>query len=332
MAASPRDAGSPPTGNGPEGGERPTLPAILRVVLYLLLLSTLVGLVAQAALRVIAPEAAAALAEGETDIDIPFDQALMVQAALLPLILLVTVLFVRRVDGGTLASIGLDRPIGLQRFIGWIAGIAALVPLAWLGLAALASGVRFGGWNHELTSQASSLGPLGTPLFYLFGFLIVAVAEEAVLRGYVYSALASRYRWINAAGASAALFALLHVSNPGIRPVALLNIFLVGLLLAALRRTTGSIYPGAIGHAVWNFVLGCVLSQPLSGLVTYPMLDLELGSGEDVPVHVTGGTYGPEASILITSLLVPLVFLVVMKAAALDDEDGEPPAGAETDG
>lgn len=329
MAASPQDAGSPPPDNTPEGGVRPSLPAILRVVLYLILLSTLIGLVAQATLRIVAPEAAAALADGETDIDIPFDQALMVQAALLPLILLVTVFFVRRVDGGSLASVGLDRPVGLERTILWVIGVAMVVPIAWLGLAALAGGVRFGGWHADLAERASGFGPVGTPMLYLLGFLVVAVAEETVLRGYVYGTLASRYRWINAAGASAALFALLHAGDPGIRPVALLNIFLVGLLLAALRRTTGSIYPGAIGHAVWNFVLGCLLSQPLSGVVVYPLLDLELGGGDEVPVHVSGGDYGPEASILITSLLVPLVFLVVMKAAALEEEDAVSPADAD---
>jgi membrane protease YdiL (CAAX protease family) len=315
MSASPRDAESPQDG-GP-----PTLPAILRVVLYLLLLSTLIGLVANLALRVVAPDVAAALAAGERDVDIPLDLALMVQAALLPLILLVTAFFVRRIDGGSLADIGLGRITGLAQTNLQVAGIAMLVPMAWLGLAAFAGGVRFGGWHANLAQQSSGLAQLVTPLLYGFGFLVAALAEETVLRGYVYGALASRYRWINAAGASAALFALLHFGNPGVGPVALLNTFLIGLLLAALRRTTGSIYPGAIAHAVWNFALGCLLAQPLSGIAAYPIFDLQLGDGGEIPVHVSGGAYGPEASILITSLLVPLVFLIVMKAAALEEED-----------
>lgn len=299
------------------------LPAVLRVALFLFLVTTLLGLGTQALLPFVAPDAAAAIktqenqARGEV-IDISLGHALAVQALLLPLVLLATAFFLRRVDRLPLASIGLRLGPGALR-VGLGAGaISMLVPCLWLVLAALVGGVRFNGW-HALDPGSARGARAATLALYVLGFTVAALAEEIILRGYVYSTLARRYRWINAAGTSAALFALMHLGNPGVGPIALLNTFLIGMLLAAVRESSGSILPAVLAHALWNTMLGCVLSQPLSGIAAESMIDLQVGGN----AYVTGAAYGPEASILVTGLLVPLLFLAVIHAAGGDDAANE---------
>ncbi|MFY9825261.1 MAG: CPBP family intramembrane glutamic endopeptidase [Thermoanaerobaculia bacterium] len=224
----------------------------------------------------------------------------------------VTQIFVRALDRRGLASLGVRWPAG-----GWRRVVRDLVTLS-LGAAALVTGwalvilalparlaaFHLGGLSVNLTAGRPwwplprvFLFPL---LFFLF--LIQAGMEELVVRGYVYRALRERWRAGAAALGSSALFALLHAWNPGVGAVALVNILLAGLILAALVERSGSLWGATVAHGTWNFTISCLLSLPVSGFSVFHLLSVSL-SGDP---QVTGGGFGPEGSLALTALGLPL--------------------------
>lgn len=321
----------PPAGvPGPEGSNRPSsgsgtpgppvVPAMLRAVLYLLFIVILLAVGMNAALSIVAPEAADAIKD-DPSYTLGLGQTLAVQALLLPLVLLGTAFFVRRVDHRSLSWIGMSMTPAARRGIVLVTIVAAAAPLVWLMLVAIAADVRLLGMV-----PATDALPFGRLVLFLGGFAIAALAEEIMLRGYVFTVLEGRYGFINAAGSSAALFALLHGGNPAVGPVAMINTFLLGLLFGALRFRTGSIVPCTVAHATWNVMVACVLSLPLSGIDSPHIFAVEVSGN----AYATGGGYGPEASLILTGILVPLVFVAVLWAG--DEATGDEATGDEETG
>jgi membrane protease YdiL (CAAX protease family) len=124
-----------------------------------------------------------------------------------------------------------------------------------------------------------------------------------VVRGYIYRALKERWRWWVSALMSSLLFSLLHIFNPDVSWVALINIVLAGVILALLVERSGSLWSAVLAHGVWNFAVACLLSLPVSGISMFRLLDLSI-EGEGL---LTGGKFGPEGSLLLTLLAVLLI-------------------------
>lgn len=90
-------------------------------------------------------------------------------------------------------------------------------------------------------------------------------------------------------------FSSVHEHNPGITPLAGVNIALAGLLLGQLCWNGGALW-GAWGtHLGWNLSLA-LLGLPVSGLALVPG-PLGFGLGGAVPGLLTGGSFGPENSL-----------------------------------
>jgi membrane protease YdiL (CAAX protease family) len=241
------------------------------------------------------------------------NEVLLLAIALsIPPVLGATLLFVRFLDGRTLASLGARWPAGgrraaLRQLVTVPLGTLALLG-GWLALllilpAPLAE-VRLAGLDPAFVS-----GPAWWPfapglllLVLLLGFLLQAGLEEWVARGYVYRALKDAWRPRAAALASSLVFALLHAANPDVSPLALLNVLLAGMILAALVERSGSLWSAVLAHGVWNFAVACLLSLPVSGVRIFHLLDVTLAGDE----RLTGGAFGPEASLLLTALSLPL--------------------------
>jgi membrane protease YdiL (CAAX protease family) len=224
----------------------------------------------------------------------------------------VTQIFVRFFDGRNLASLGVRWPTG-----GWRTAVRELVTLS-LGSAALAvswlllllalparlAALHVRGLSGDLAT-GRPWWPLPPVLLFpvlFFLFLIQAGIEELVVRGYVYHALRERWRAGAAALGSSVLFSLLHAANPEIDAVALINIVLAGLILAALVERSGSLWGATIAHGVWNFAVSCLVSLPVSGFSVFHLLSVAVTGDR----QVTGGGFGPEGSLLLTALGLPL--------------------------
>lgn len=225
-----------------------------------------------------------------------------------PPLLGVTWLFVHYLDRRNLASIGARWPVGgrgmaLRQLATMPLGVLALLgcwALLILAFPLELGAIRFGG-----LSATFSTGPAWWPLppvlllvLLLVLFLLQGGVEEWIVRGYIYRALKERWRPFWAALASSVLFALLHALNPNVSVIALLNIILAGLILAALVERSGSLWGATIAHGFWNFAVACLLSLPVSGIRLFHVLDVSLSGDETL----TGGSFGPEGSLVLTLL------------------------------
>jgi membrane protease YdiL (CAAX protease family) len=243
-----------------------------------------------------------------------------------PPVLGATWLFVRYFDRRDLASIGIRWPEGGRRTAWWQLATTSLWVFAllgvWLALMALLAEVRFGGLSERLR-EPSPGWPAPQILLLaalLLGFLIQGGLEELIVRGYIYRALKERWRPWLAALASSVLFSLLHAANPNVSWVALVNIVLAGLILAALVERSGSLWSATIAHGVWNWGVACVFSLPVSGVRIFRLFDVSVaGDG-----RLTGGAFGPEGSLALTLLALLLALALWWPARRRGPEDTPP--------
>lgn len=175
--------------------------------------------------------------------------------------------------------------------------------LAGLGVAVLLYAVGFGTSLLMGTVEIASVqwiprDLLGTLLF----FLLVAVTEEVMLRGFVLGRMlsAGMNRFV-ALFLSSALFSAMHLFNPNFALLPFVNILLAGCLLGASFLYTRNLCFPVVLHWFWNWLQGPVLGYEVSGMNSgETLLTLRL-TGSDL---LTGGSFGFEGSLLCTVLLV----------------------------
>lgn len=147
----------------------------------------------------------------------------------------------------------------------------------------------------------------GESFFLSMGLMImVAIYEELAFRGYIMGNLMKSVPPAAALLISALIFAIFHGSNPNNSWLALVNVFLAGVLLGMNYLFTRNLW-FAIGlHFCWNFVQGPVLGYEVSGL-SLPSILTQIQNG---PELLTGGRFGFEGSILDTILSLIAIAIV----------------------
>lgn len=201
-----------------------------------------------------------------------------------------------------LGSIGLvlDRRWARESALGASIGVAAM--LAITGLIYAAGGV------HLTLDPARSLGAL---LSATWVFLFVSLFEEMLFRGFVFQ------RFIAGAGAWIAMivlavgFAVAHWDNPGmtgaVKVWAMVDTGLGAIVLGlGYLRTRSLAFPVGF-HFAWNWTQGGLLGFDVSGLDQAGWLKPML---LDRPEWVTGGGFGPEASVFAVIVDLTLIGLL----------------------
>ncbi len=176
-------------------------------------------------------------------------------------------------------------------------GEAAMAPrklAAGLGMGAAAILVpvvlclALGWFAFEVTSDAIWLTSSMSAALVL---LPAALFEELLVRGYGFGVIMERFGAIAAVVVSSALFALLHLTNPGATAQSLLAVALAGVWLAMVRLATDSLWAAFAAHFAWKAVMALVLHAKVSGFAfatpRYRMIDTG-------PAWATGGGWGPE--------------------------------------
>lgn len=135
-------------------------------------------------------------------------------------------------------------------------------------------------------------------------FVIQGAAEEVLTRGLIFQVVGRRYGvWVGVL-ISALIFGLLHLGNPNTSSIAIANLFLAGLLFSLYALNEGTIWGACALHSIWNWTMGNLLGLEVSGIEfaadTAALLDLQ----ETGPDHITGGAFGPEGGLVVTSALV----------------------------
>ena len=205
-----------------------------------------------------------------------------------------------RVEGRRLLNYGYAGRAKLSRFLwgcvwGFIALSVLVVTLWRTHLLAFDAGRLHGAtaWKYALA--------------WLAVFVVVAIFEESLLRGYLQYTLTRGVGFWWGALLMSIVFGAIHGSNKGESPVGLFSAGAVGLVFCISLWYTGSLW-WAIGfHASWDWAQSYFYGTPDSGLVTRGHLLTEHPVG---PLLWSGGPTGPEGSLYIVPLLLVMALLM----------------------
>jgi membrane protease YdiL (CAAX protease family) len=138
------------------------------------------------------------------------------------------------------------------------------------------------------------------------------VHEELLFRGYFFQKLLHRHRAF-ALVFVALLFAALHARNTSVTALALVNIFLGGLLLGlAYERYYRLWFPIGL-HLSWNLMSGPILGHEVSGYEGLETLFVERGGGS---WWLTGGDFGIEGSLLMTAVEIAALIVLARRISS----------------
>lgn len=141
----------------------------------------------------------------------------------------------------------------------------------------------------------------------LFG----AVSEELVFRGILFQMALEKKSEIAVTFAFSGSFALLHLLNPNINILGLINIFLAGILLSVMFLRTYSLWLPIGFHFGWNFWQSVILDSPISGI--YFGLHLFRTKLTEFNQIIFGGNFGIEGGIVSSFALCIFLFITLKR-------------------
>lgn len=157
--------------------------------------------------------------------------------------------------------------------------------------------------------QPVGISAIASVLVILFGWIIQGATEEIVTRGWLLNVLSTKYNIGVGLLISSTLFGLMHLTNPNVNYIAVINIILVGLFYGLYVIKTNDLWAVCGMHSAWNFAQGNIFGFKVSGL------DVSVGSLIDLNLvgsdFVTGGIFGPEAGITATFILLASIGILL---------------------
>jgi len=186
--------------------------------------------------------------------------------------------------------------------------IGGLAAVAGLAIASLVGGAE---WARENGTPGDYFAMVGHTVLLLAP---AALGEEMIFRGVPLILLARVLGRGTAVVVVAVAFALGHIANPNVTPLAIGNIALAGIFLGLAFYAPGGIWTAWGAHLGWNALLAA-LDAPVSGVpFQIPFLDYEAGD----PAWLTGGEFGPEGG-LASTLALTIAVLVARRWAGGKD-------------
>jgi uncharacterized protein len=141
-------------------------------------------------------------------------------------------------------------------------------------------------------------------------FVAVAISEEFAFRGYWLFLMAKRLRFWRAALFLSIIFAVAHLGNHGENVFGILQVFAIGILFCLMIRRTGTLWFALGFHAAWDWAETFFYGTPDSGLLGDGRL---LNTSVQGPNWLTGGSAGPEGSILAFVVIVLSALLIHLR-------------------
>ncbi len=137
--------------------------------------------------------------------------------------------------------------------------------------------------------------------------LPIGLEEEFRYRGYCLFTLASGIGFWPAAVVLSVIFGYGHAGNVGESPIGLVNAGLAGLVFCLMLRRTGDLWLAIGFHTGFNWAQAYFFGVPVSGHDLPNHLFESKSSG---PAWLSGGTVGPEGSLVCSVLVVVLAVLI----------------------
>ena len=143
--------------------------------------------------------------------------------------------------------------------------------------------------------------------FMFIGFVIQGAAEEILARGFLLPIVGTRFGVFWGILLSSMVFSLLHLLNPNLNWLAVLNLFLFGLFAALFALWEENLWGICGVHTAWNWTQGCFFGLFVSGVQVQTSLFQSQITG---PSWWNGGNFGPEGGLATTLVLsLGIVFL-----------------------
>jgi len=173
----------------------------------------------------------------------------------------------------------------------WAGVVTGIVALSCLMLAMRGVGAFYYG---HLAIHGERILKFG--VFYAVLFLLVGFFEEFSFRGYTQFTVAQGVGFWPAAAIFSLIFGGLHLANPGEAWVGALCAGLIGFFFCFTLHRTGTLWFAVGMHASWDWGESFLYSVPDSGGMSTGHL---LSSSFHGPRWLTGGSVGPEGSVLV---------------------------------
>ncbi|MCD6346242.1 MAG: CPBP family intramembrane metalloprotease [Bacteroidales bacterium] len=168
-----------------------------------------------------------------------------------------------------------------------------------IGMIALFGGYRVEGWN-----KANVL----LPVFLMS--VQAAITEEFLMRAISFRIIEDGIGTWWSIILTALIFGFLHIWNDNATVISSLSIALTaGVIFALLYALTRKLWIVIGVHFAWNFTLGGIYGAPVSGGAIDGLMKGRLVG----PEWITGGAFGPEASIFIVLISIFITAYLVWR-------------------
>lgn len=228
---------------------------------------------------------------------------------------------------------------GGQKILHFLAGLAwGVVCLSLLVLILCRTGLLV--IDRRLLSYGDALR---YGVIWLFGFILVGLFEEYLVRGYLQftltrglaglyrSAFKTRHSTALGFWTSAVLFSVLfglgHGNNPGESPIGLLGAGLAGLIFCLSLWRTGSLW-WAIGfHTAWDWSQSFLYGVADSGMMAQHHFVATHPVGKPI---LSGGATGPEGSIFMLIVMALACLIIVFTLPRTRPAEAAEPSASST--
>ena len=275
-----------------KNGKTPILPVWIRIILITILYLVLsIILIPIGSIVAKVP-----LTDMDAIKDITINQALIIQLFALLVSIIAVFTFRKFVDLRTIKSLGFSITKRISDIF-----LGLIVALLIIGGGSLFLYIKGYIDLSNITVNSSNL------LLSFLLFTAVSLSEEILFRGYILNNLLSTMNKYFALIISSVLFALMHSLNFNLSLLALINLFLAGIILGSTYIYTRNLWFPISLHLFWNFFQGPILGYSVSGQKLESLLTLQTLGNETF----NGGEFGFEGSIVCTVLSIMTIFLLL---------------------
>ncbi|MGH8147807.1 MAG: lysostaphin resistance A-like protein [Rhodanobacteraceae bacterium] len=155
-----------------------------------------------------------------------------------------------------------------------------------------------GGWSLLISGATLALG-----------FALVALFEESMFRGYLFFRLANGSGPYLAAIIMSLVFGVTHLGNHGEDVLGILQVVVFGLVMCLAVWRTGSLWWALGFHAAWDWSESFLFGAADSGNIVKGHLLTTHAAG---PAWLSGGSVGPEGSLMVLPLLALMAIWIVL--------------------
>ena len=152
------------------------------------------------------------------------------------------------------------------------------------------------------------------PFFILLlAVFIQSAAEEIMCRGFIYQRVLRTYRgkFLLAVLVNGIFFGLIHMTNDGATPIAIIDIIICGIQYSAIVYYFDSLWMAMGAHAGWNFTQSILAGLPNSGNVfPYSIFRLDAATASNSFFYDVG--FGVEGTIPAVIMEIAVTVAIVL--------------------